>query len=149
MKTTFFNIILCIEHTYRLFLDNVKRELDLLGIYDINSAQALMIYNLARQTVSVGELTSRRMYQGSNVSYNLKKLISTGYILQTPSDHDRRSLHVCLSEKGVSLYDKIDQFVERQSQDVRPFLPGTKSLDAVYKNFQAFENFWNGNTPRK
>ncbi|MDR1907468.1 MAG: MarR family transcriptional regulator [Holosporales bacterium] len=149
MKTLYYDIANCIERSYKLFLDVIKGELDKTKIHDINNVQALMLYNIADQEVSVGELTSRGMYQGSNVSYNLKKLIQAGYIVQTPSAHDKRSLYVRLSEKGQQIYNKIDELITNQSEGIKDVFPNVKSLNAVHKNLQMLETFWSQQGVRK
>jgi DNA-binding MarR family transcriptional regulator len=117
-------------------------------ILDINSVQALIIYNIAEQKVSVGELISRGMYNGSNVSYNLKKLIQMGYLEQTPSEHDKRSLFINLSEKGLKTYKKIDRCIEEHAKKLGSIFSSNKNLEAVYKGLQGIEsilgqaNFW-------
>src|SRR5205823_14986505 len=42
------------------------------------NVQALMLFNIVDAEVTVGELTSRGCYLGSNVSYNVKKLVESG-----------------------------------------------------------------------
>jgi hypothetical protein len=51
----------------------VKVESDRLRIQDINNIQSLILYNVGLAEMTVGELTSRGYYLGSNVSYNVKK----------------------------------------------------------------------------
>nr|WP_232816679.1 winged helix DNA-binding protein [Paracoccus zhejiangensis] len=80
--------------------DLVKDEFERLGRQDLNPVQALILYNLGESEVSAGELRSRGMYQGSNVSYNLKKLVSMGYVHHERCDLDRRSVRVRLTEAG-------------------------------------------------
>jgi hypothetical protein len=39
---------------------------------------------------------------GSNVSYNVKKMVANKYLAHERSVHDRRSIHVRLTEKGIN-----------------------------------------------
>jgi DNA-binding MarR family transcriptional regulator len=149
MKILYYDIANCIERSYKLFLDVIKGELDRMRIYDINNVQALMLYNIGDKEVSVGELTSRGMYLGSNVSYNLKKLIQAGYIVQTPSEHDKRSLHVRLSERGQQVYTQMDQCIMEQAEDIKDVFPNAKSLNLVHKNLQTLASFWSKQGPKK
>jgi DNA-binding MarR family transcriptional regulator len=149
MKEKYYGLVLSIERSYRFFLESLKRELDYLKIHDLNNVQALMIYNLSDQTVSVGELTARGMYQGTNVSYNLKKLIAMGYVLQKPSSHDKRSVYVCLSPRGKELFQKIDSIITKQCNDIKPIFATPKSLETVTKNIQSLESFWSVSRPGK
>lgn len=124
MKEAYFDSVVMIERLHRLFLEVVKVELDRLNIRDINNVQALVLYNIGQDQVTVGELTNRGYYLGSNVSYNLRKMVQNSYILQEPSPHDRRSSHVKLSPKGAELYNKLDKIMtghahhlERETND--------------------------------
>src|SRR5262249_56012076 len=105
MGEEYLQTISLIERTHRQFMEIVKLELDGLHIRDINNVQALMLFNIGDAEMTVGELTSRGCYLGSNVSYNVKKLVENGYLAQQRSLHDRRSIHVRLTEKGRRLRD--------------------------------------------
>src|SRR3546814_818037 len=103
-----------IERLHRQFLEVVKGELDRLGVQDINNVQALILYNIADDELTVGELTNRGYYLGSNVSYNVKKMVENDYLIQERSTHDRRSIRVRASEKGLALWQKMDEMFNRQ-----------------------------------
>lgn len=130
---------------HRIFLELIKRDLDSMRIRDINNVQALLIYNIGNQQVSIGELATRGMYNGSNVSYNLKKLTEFGYVKQKPSPHDKRSFFVELTDKGKLVFKKIDASIERQTKSLNSFLKDEKELDKVFKGMQSIESFWNQN----
>lgn len=63
-----------VERLHRLLLDVIKDEFERVGILEINAVQALLLFNIGDNEVTAGELKTRGYYQGSNVSYNLKKL---------------------------------------------------------------------------
>lgn len=107
-------LILVAERLYRLFLDIVKVELQKLGIKDLNNIQSLILYHIGRETVTISDITSRRYYVGSNVSYNLRKMTEYGYIEQVRSEYDRRTIYINLSEKGIDLLDKIEVIFSKQ-----------------------------------
>ena len=67
-----------VERLHRLLLDVIKDEFERVGVLEINAVQALLLFNIGDHEVTAGELKSRGYYQGSNVSYNLKKLVETG-----------------------------------------------------------------------
>ena len=103
-----------IERLHRQFLEVVKTELDRNGIVDINNVQALILFNISDEELTVGELTNRGYYLGSNVSYNVRKMVENGYLLQERSSHDRRSIRVRLSAKGHDLRQIIaDMFAQQ------------------------------------
>src|SRR6476646_5911978 len=113
MSDDYFQVILLIERLHRQFLEVVKLELDTLRIHDINNVQALMLFNMGDAEISVGELTSRGYYLGSNVSYNVKKLSDTGYLVAERSAHDRRSIRVRLTPKGRTLRNRLSEMLDR------------------------------------
>ena len=103
------DIIHRVERLHRRFLDVLSIELVKMGIEDINNVQALILYNIGPDTLTVGELTARGYYLGSNVSYNLKKLVESEYIVNERSAHDKRSVRVRLSDKGTALRRKMGE----------------------------------------
>jgi DNA-binding MarR family transcriptional regulator len=102
-----------IERLHRLFLDVVKAELDAIRVRDINNVQSLILYSIAGDEISVGELTQRGYFLGSNVSYNLKRMVEAGYLDQQRSPHDRRSVHVRLTDKGQEFWEILDGVFQR------------------------------------
>src|SRR5246127_5080394 len=115
MSNAYLEVISLVERLHRHFLEVVKLELDGLRIHDINNVQGLMLFNIGDAEMSVGELTLRGCYLGSNVSYNVKKLVENGYLAQQRSWHDRRSIHVRLTEKGVKLRDRLTAMHQRHA----------------------------------
>ncbi len=92
----------------------MQTELNRQGIEDLNNVQALILFNIRDDELTVGELTNRGYYLGSNVSYNLRKMAEHGYLVQERSPHDRRSVRVRVSDKGLALCEKIDAMFNRQ-----------------------------------
>ncbi len=100
MTSTYLEVISLIERLHRNFLDVVKLELDNAEIRDINNVQSLLLFNIGDTEMTIGELILRGCYLGSNVSYNVKKVVENGYRVAERSMHDHRSVHVRLSDKG-------------------------------------------------
>lgn len=132
-----------IERLHRGLLDVVKDDFDRAGRSEVNSVQALLLYNIGARELTAGELRSRGHYLGSNVSYNLKKLVEAGYLHHERSESDRRSVRVRLTEKGQMVHDQVEQLYERHSQSIVQ-VGGlnaddfTRLNDALYK----LERFW-------
>ncbi len=124
MAEPYLEVVSLVEQLHRQFLEIVKLELDGLGIHDLNNVQALMLFNIGDAEMSVGELTLRGCYLGSNVSYNVKKLVENGYIAQERSVHDRRSVHIKLTNKGRKL---------RQAQRYAPAACGIAEADGDHQ----------------
>ncbi|MFN3664448.1 MarR family winged helix-turn-helix transcriptional regulator [Yoonia sp.] len=100
---SYLDALTLVERLHRLLLDVIKDEFERLGLLDINAVQALLLFNVGDHEVTAGELKSRGYYQGSNVSYNLKKLVDLGYMHHERSEIDRRSVRVRLTEKGRNI----------------------------------------------
>src|SRR5881398_3680900 len=107
MTNGYLEVISLVERLHRHFLEVVKLELDGLSIHDINNVQGMMLFNIGDAEMTVGELTLRGCYLGSNVSYNVKKMVENGYLVQERSVHDRRSIHVKLSEKALKVVEQV------------------------------------------
>lgn len=130
MKDTYFESVAMIERLHRLFLEVVRAELEHMNVRDINNVQAVILYNIGQEQLTVGELTHRGYYLGSNVSYNLRKMVQNKYVVQEPSLHDRRSSHVRLSPKGLDLFAKLDKMMQRHC-DVIAKETGDKELSKI------------------
>lgn len=142
MKDVYLDAIRLIERLHRQFLEVVKWELDRLGVEDINNVQALILSNIGAEELTVGELTNRGYYLGSNVSYNVKKMVENGYLEQERSAHDRRSVRVRVSPKGLALCHKIHALYQRHVERLQA---GTLSADALGQanaTLKRLERFW-------
>src|SRR5215472_2065118 len=109
MYRSYLEVISLIERLHRRFLDVVKLELDGLGIRDINNVQGSILFNIGDAEMTIGELTLRGCYLGSNVSYNLKKMVENGYLSQERSVLDRRSIRVRLTKKGREVCRHVEK----------------------------------------
>jgi len=107
VNETYLNIVHLVERLHRHFLDVLRAELRELNIDDINAVQALLLYNIGENEVVIRDLKDRGYYHGSNVSYNIKKLTEFDYLQQERSTHDKRSIRLKLTEKGMRLCNAI------------------------------------------
>ncbi len=142
VKDQYLVTIRLIERLHRRFLDVIKTELDRLGIEDINNVQTLILSNINEDQLTVGELTMRGYYLGSNVSYNVKKLVENGYLIQERSSHDRRMTRVRLSEKGLELTAKIDKLYERNAEAVAEGIVSQEQLTELNNVLNGLERYW-------
>ena len=143
MEKGYLEVIGLIERLHRQFLEVVKAELDRVGIQDINNVQSLILYNIAGEEVTVGELTYRGYYLGSNVSYNLKKMVEMGYLEQERSTHDRRTVRVRLSEKGKALREKLVVMFDRHMGKLTDATLAQAKLAGTNETLWALGRFWN------
>jgi len=142
MKTAYLDTISLIERLHRHFLEIVKLELDGMGVHDINNVQGLILFNIGDAEMTVGELTLRGCYLGSNVSYNVKKMVENGYLIQERSAHDRRSIHVRLSEKGATLRDKLSAMHDRHVGMLSQTNIKEEDLTGIGLTLKRLERFW-------
>lgn len=143
MKESYFEIVVMVERLHRLFLEVVKEELDNLSYLDITSVQALILYNIGRNNqLTVGELTNKGYYLGSNVSYNLRKMVKNGYVSQVPSAHDRRSSHVKLSQKGQELFSKLEKAFMRHTESIQSNSSEGMNMNNLNNHLKLFEIYW-------
>jgi DNA-binding MarR family transcriptional regulator len=142
MKALYFESITLIERLHHLFLDVLKTELDRLRIFDINNIQSFILYNVGKNEMTVGEISNRGYYLGSNVSYNLKKLVENGYFVQEKAKHDKRASKIRLSEKGLKLYDKIDKIFTQQASNLKYNGIVDQNLTDTLKLLRKLESYW-------
>jgi DNA-binding MarR family transcriptional regulator len=142
MLNSYIEVISLIERVHRHFLEVVKLELDRLGIHDINNVQGLMLFNIGDAEMTVGELTSRGCYLGSNVSYNLKKMVENGYLAQERSAHDRRSSRVRLTDKGTKLRDRLNSMHQRHTETLKQTTITDEDLRETTVTLNGLEHFW-------
>ena len=100
IRPLYLEALTLVERLHRRLLDVIKDEFDRRSRADINSVQALLLYNIGDKELTAGELRTRGYYLGSNVSYNLKKLVEMGFLDHQRSRIDRRSVRIKLTEKG-------------------------------------------------
>ncbi len=142
MTNGYLEVIALMARLHRHFLEVVKLELDGLGIYDINNVQGMMLFNIGDAEMTVGELTLRGCYLGSNVSYNVKKVVENGYIVQERSVHDRRSIHVRLTDKGCDLRDRLSVMHKRHVEMLGQTAITDGDLQGVAVTLRRLERFW-------
>jgi DNA-binding MarR family transcriptional regulator len=142
VKQSYLETIRLIERLHRRFLDVIKTELDRLGIEDINNVQSLILSNISNEQLTVGELTARGYYLGSNVSYNVKKLVENGYLNQERSPHDRRMTRVRVSEKGLELCGRIDELYEKNAVQLEREVISREQLTSMNQVLSALERYW-------
>ncbi len=142
MKEQYLISIRLIERLHRRFLDVIKAELDRLGIEDINNVQTLILFNINEEQLTVGELTVRGYYLGSNVSYNVKKLVENDYLIQERSSHDRRMTRVRLSPKGLDLTARISELYQRNSDELAGKHVSEDQLRQTNHTLTSLERYW-------
>lgn len=143
LKAQYLIALKMIERLHRLLIDVIKDEFDRMGRTDVNSVQALLLFNMGDSELTAGELRSRGHYLGSNVSYNLKKLVDCGYIHHQRSETDRRSVRVRLTEKGREITEIVNLLFERQMGTIEKVGGvGVTDLKTLNQTLLRLERFW-------
>jgi DNA-binding MarR family transcriptional regulator len=143
LKPLYMEALTLVERLHRRLLDVIKDEFDRAGRSDVNSVQALLLFNIGESELTAGELRTRGYYLGSNVSYNLKKLVEMGYIHHQRSRMDRRSVRVSLTDKGQEVAKIVDGLYERHIRSIDQ-VGGIASGDFqdLNRSLQRLERFW-------
>lgn len=132
-----------VERLHRLLLDVIKDEFERVGVLEINAVQALLLFNVGDNEVTAGELKSRGYYQGSNVSYNLKKLVEMDYMHHQRCEIDRRSVRVRLTQKGREVRDLVTTLFERHAEGLQSKAMLTPdSVDQITTSLRRVERYW-------
>ncbi|MEC3863025.1 winged helix DNA-binding protein [Mesobacterium sp. TK19101] len=132
-----------VERLHRLVLDVIKDEFERVGVIEVNAVQALLLFNIGENEVTAGELKSRGYYQGSNVSYNLKKLVDLGYMHHQRCEIDRRSVRVRLTQKGRDIRDVVGALFLRHADAMEDRgVIDMAGLDHVTSSLKRMERFW-------
>ena len=143
MMAGYLDNLALLERLHRLLLDVIKDEFERLAILEINSVQALLLFNIGENEVTAGELKSRGYYQGSNVSYNLKKLVELGYMHHQRSEIDRRSVRVRLTEKGRRVRGQLAELFARHAEGLmKRGLIDAEAMENMNQSLKRMERYW-------
>jgi len=143
IRPLYLEALTLVERLHRRLLDVIKDEFDRRGRSDINSVQALLLYNIGDKELTAGELRTRGYYLGSNVSYNLKKLVEMGFLDHQRSRVDRRSVRIRLTDKGADVRDIVEQLYQKHVRTVEQVggISGDE-FGSLNKALHRLERFW-------
>ena len=145
VQKQYFELTRLIERLHHQFIDVLKTELNRTGVQDINGVQALLLSNIGPERISIRDLVERGYYMGSNVSYNIKKLTDLGYLEQQRSLHDKRSVTVWLTDKGLGV---VASMTDLQDYNEQAFLrraagaSGSDAIDGIFRGLHSLERTW-------
>jgi len=143
VRPVYLETLTMVERLHRRLLDVIKDEFDRRGRSDVNAVQALLLYNIGDKELTAGELRTRGYYLGSNVSYNVKKLVEMGYLHHARSRVDRRSVRISLTEIGREVHAIVTALYEKHARTVEQ-IGGVMSDDFTKMNLSLarLERFW-------
>jgi DNA-binding MarR family transcriptional regulator len=143
IRPVYIEALTLVERLHRRLLDVIKDEFDRRDRGDVNSVQALLLYNIGDKELTASELRTRGYYLGSNVSYNVKKLVEMGYLHHSRSRLDRRSVRISLTPKGKEVHDVVARLYEKHATTVENI--GGVSRDeflTLNTSLTRLERFW-------
>jgi DNA-binding MarR family transcriptional regulator len=143
VSSLYLETLTMVERLHRRLLDVIKDEFDRRGRSDINPVQALLLYNIGDKELTAGELRTKGYYLGSNVSYNVKKLVEQGYLHHARSRIDRRAVRISLTEKGKEVHQVVAGVYAKHARTIEQIggVPGGE-LARVNVSLQRLERYW-------
>lgn len=142
-KELFLESVQLVERLHRRMLDVLRSRLEEEGRSELNAVQALLLFNIGDSEITAGELRSRGYYLGSNVSYNLKKLVEMGFLSHQPAEHDRRAVRIALTDAGRTISGIVDDLFEEQVRELfEEELFDDRLLGSLKRNLRNLEKFW-------
>ena len=142
MKKDYLELTHLIERLHRRFLDVLRTELNRLGVRDINGVQALLLANIGEEEIVIRDLVERGYYQGSNVSYNIKKLVELGYLDQERTSHDKRSVTIKLTEKAIKIVEKVRELEDQNAEAFSAQQKTENETEQVLDSLRRLERVW-------
>lgn len=143
VRPAYLEALSLVERLHRRLLDVIKDEFDRRGNQELNSTQALLIFNIGDREMTASELRTRGYYLGSNVSYNVKKLVELGYLHYVKSRIDRRTVRISLTEKGRDVQDTIAMLYDKHAQTVEQIGGvSAQEFSLLNNSLSRLERFW-------
>lgn len=139
---THLDLLRLIERVHRRSLDLFRVDLTRLGIEDLSPSQVMVLFTIGTDDLSVRDLIDRGYYLGSNASYNLKRLVETGYVDRNASQRDRRSARIRLSEKGRALCEQVRAADEAYYRSVVRDEEEERDLETTFRTLKRLEQVW-------
>jgi DNA-binding MarR family transcriptional regulator len=139
---THLDLVCQIERMHRRYVDVLRMELMALGADDLSPAQVMMLFAIGPGETMVRELMARGYYLGSSASYNLKRLVESGYVERKTSDRDRRSARLSLAPKGSELCERIRTLDGRYHRHLSQDEHQEHELTVTYRTLQRLEEIW-------
>jgi DNA-binding MarR family transcriptional regulator len=131
-----------IERLHRRFLDVLRTELKRMGVRELNGVQALLLANIGPEEILIRDLIERGYYQGSNVSYNIKKLTDFGYIEQERAAHDKRTVAIRLTDKAAAVVERVKELEAENAERFQQALGGAEAIQGACDTLSQLERIW-------
>jgi len=142
VKKDYLELTRLVERLHRRFLDVLRSELGRMGVKELNAVQALLLSNIGTEQIAIRDLVERGYYQGSNVSYNIKKLTDMGYLEQERSQHDRRSVTVRLTPKALDVVQRVHDLEDTSAGAIEGSGLTLDDLQKAAETLRKIERTW-------
>ncbi len=142
MKTEYLELTRIVERLHRRFLDVLRAELNRLGVRNVNAVQALLLTNIGKEEIAIRDLIERGYYLGSNVSYNIKKLVEYGLLEQNRSPHDKRSVNIRLTPRALDLVERFKELEQRQVETLENNDVAAGDIETALSSLKQVERTW-------
>lgn len=140
---SFLKSLSLLEQAHRRLHDVVKDDLERSGERNLTGVQALLIYEIGEEETPASVLRARGAFAGTSLSYNVKKLQEGGYLTQSRSKADKRTVHLKLTERGLKVRDQVANLFDKQAGALEPTASVRHDdLDQLNKTVSRLERFW-------
>ena len=143
LSEAFIKSLSLLEQAHRRLHDVVKDDLERNGERHLTGVQALLIYEIGDGETPASTLRSRGAFAGTSLSYNVKKLQEGGYLEQTRSKADKRTVRLKLTERGLRVRARVQHLFDRQASALEPTASvRPDDLTQLNKTVARLERFW-------
>ena len=140
---SFLKSLSLLEQAHRRLHDVVKDDLERGGERSLTGVQALLLYEIGEDEAPASVLRARGAFAGTSLSYNVKKLQEGGYLIQTRSEDDKRTVTLRLTERGLKVRNRVAKLFEKQASALEPTASvRPDDLSQLNKTISRLERFW-------
>lgn len=143
VEQSFLKALSLLEQAHRRLHDVVKDNLERNGERSLTGVQALLLYEIGEAETPASALRARGSFAGTSMSYNVKKLQEGGYLVQSRSNDDRRTVRLKLTPSGKAVRSRVADLFEKQASALEPTASvRADDLDQLNKALARLERFW-------
>lgn len=143
VEQSFLKALSLLEQAHRRLHDVVKDNLERNGERSLTGVQALLLYEIGETETPASALRARGSFAGTSMSYNVKKLQEGGYLIQSRSNDDRRTVRLKLTPSGKAVRNRVADLFEKQATSLEPTASvRSDDLDQLNKSLARLERFW-------
>jgi DNA-binding MarR family transcriptional regulator len=143
VEQSFLKSLSLLEQAHRRLHDVVKDKLERSGERSLTGVQALLLYEIGETETPASALRARGSFAGTSMSYNVKKLQEGGYLIQSRSNDDRRTVRLKLTPSGKAVRARVQDLFEKQATALEPTASvRADDLEQLNKALARLERFW-------